>query len=124
MPLYSPQDPFPYSPDPLSRIADGALPDGLYAYEQDTNGNVWALPDQPHVHPKILGLGKSVLYAGDLHIQGGEVVDITNLSGTFQCDDPAGLVLVADQLGRQGMTIRAAAVRFFPADGSPPRVLR
>jgi hypothetical protein len=123
MPLYPPRDPFPYLPDPLSRIADAKLPDGLYAYAQHTNGDIWTLPDQPHVHPKILGLGKSAVYAGDLNIQGGEVVDLTNLSGTFQCDDPAGLVMVADQLRRQGLTIRAAAVRFFPADGSPPRVI-
>jgi hypothetical protein len=124
MPVYPPRDPFPYPPDPRSQIADAKLPDGLYAYVQDTNGNVWASLDQPHVHPKILGMLQSALYAGDFHIQGGEVVDITNLSGTFQCDDPAGLLLVADQLYRQGLAIRPAAVRFFPADGSPPRVLR
>jgi hypothetical protein len=123
MPLYSPLDSFPYSQDSKSVVADGTLLDGLYAYAQDSLGNVWTVPDQPHIHPKVLGWGASAMYAGDLSIQGGEVVDVTNLSGTFQCDDPAGLLAVADQLRRQGLRIRAGAVRLFPADGSPPIVL-
>lgn len=65
MALYLPHDPFPYPQNPHSRIADGTLPDGLYAYVQDVSGNVWTLPDQPHVHPRVLGLGQSALYAGD-----------------------------------------------------------
>ena len=124
MSLYQPLDPFPYPKDPFSRVADRSLSDGLYAYVQDSNGNVWVLSDQPHIHPKVLGFGQSAMYASDLNIQGGEVIDVTNLSGKFQCDDPAGLLAVADQLVRQGLTIRAAGVRFFPADGSPRRVLR
>src|SRR5437773_6438674 len=123
MPIYSPHDPFPYSPDPDSRLADRTLVDGLYAYAQAVSGDVWVVHDRPHVHPKILGGGAPARYAGDLNIQAGEVIDITNLSGTFQCDDPAGLLAVAGQLRHQGLTIRAGAVRFFPADGSPPRVL-
>src|SRR5262245_63707473 len=98
MALYSPQDPFPYPVDPGRRFADGTLLDGPYAYVQDAQGRVWVLPDQPHVHPKILGLAHSAMYAGDLTIHAGEVVDITNLSGTFQCDDPAGLLAADDQL--------------------------
>jgi hypothetical protein len=123
MPLYPPLDPFPYPQDHQSRVADGTLADGLYAYVQDASGSIWVLPDQPHVHPKILGSAASAMYAGDLSIQGGEVVDVTNLSGTFQCDDPAGLLAVVDRLRQQGVTVRAGAVRFFPADGSPPSVL-
>jgi hypothetical protein len=124
MTLYPPLDLLPYPADPRSRIADGTLLDGLYAYVRDASGIVWVLPDQPHIHPKILGLAQPAMYAGDLSIQAGEVIDVTNLSGTFQCDDPAGLLAVADQLYRQGLRIRPTAVRFFPADGSPPRVLR
>jgi hypothetical protein len=124
MHLYPPLDPYPYPQDALSRIADGTLPDGLHAYVRDASGSIWVLPDRPHVHPKILGGGIAATYAGDLNIQSGEVIDVTNLSGTFQCDDPAGLLDVAEQLRRQGLKIRAAAVRFFPADGSPPSVLQ
>jgi hypothetical protein len=124
MPLYPPLDPFAYPADPRSQIANPALSDGLYAYVQDLNGRVWVLPDQPHIHPKILGLGQPAMYAGDLRIEGAEVVDVTNLSGTFQCDEPAGLLAVADQLVRHGLRIRPRATRFFPADGSPPWVLR
>ena len=124
MTLYRPLDRFPYPANPDSRLADGTLLDGLYAYVQDASGNVWVVADQPHIHPKILGLGQPAMYAGDLSIQGGEVIDVTDLSGTFQCDDPAGLLMVADQLIRLGLTIHARAVRFFPADGSPPCVLR
>jgi hypothetical protein len=124
MPLYPPHDPFSHPAEPSSRVADGKMLDGLYAYVQDGNGIVWVLPDQPHIRPKILGSGRSAMYAGDLSILGDEVIDITHLSGTFQCDDPGGLLAVADQLLRQGLTIRVSAVRFFPADGSPPCVLR
>jgi len=123
MPLYPPLNPYPYPQDPKSRIADRTLLDGLYAYVQDAGGSVWTAPDQPHIHPKILGWGAPAMYAGDLNIEAGEVIDITNLSGTFQCDDPAGLLAAADQLRRQGRKLRRAAVRFFPADGSPPCVL-
>jgi hypothetical protein len=123
MPLYPPQDSFPYAPDSLSRLADGSLPSGLYAYAQDESGNIWVVPDRPHVHPKILGLGRSVMYAGDLKIERGELIDVTNLSGTFQCDDPPGLLAVAAQLRRQGLRLQASSVRFFPADGSAPLVL-
>lgn len=104
-------------------MANAGLADGLYAYVQDANGIVWTVPDQPHIHPKVLGCGAPATYAGDLSIQGGAVVDVTNLSGTFQCDDPVGLLAVADQLRRQGLNILTGAIRFFPADGSPPSVL-
>ena len=124
MPLYNPLDPLPYPQDRRSQIAAASLPDELYAYAQDIHGIVWLVPDQPHIHPKILGGGQPVIYAGDLRIESGQVCDLTNLSGTFQCDDAAGLLAAADQLVQQGLSIRSLAVRFFPADGSPPRVLR
>jgi hypothetical protein len=124
MPLYPPHEPFLYPTHQGRRLADSNLADGLYAYAQDGSGNVWVVPDQPHIHPKILGLGMSAMYAGDLSIVTGEVSDITNLSGTFQCDDPAGLLAVANRLIQQGLPVRAFAVRLFPADGSSPRVLR
>jgi len=123
MPTYSSHDPFPYPADPNRRLVNKTLPDGLYAYAQALSGEIWVVQDRPHVHPKILGGGAPARYAGDLSIQGGEVIDVTNLSGTFQCDDPAGLLAIADQLRHQGLGVRSGAVRFFPAVGSPPRVL-
>jgi len=99
------------------------LEDGGYAYVQDASGIVWAVPDEPHVHPKILGGGQAALYAGDLTIRGGRVADLTNLSGTFQFDDDDGLREIAEQLRRQGLVVEVGAVRFFPPDGSTPVIL-
>lgn len=118
-----PLDPTPYATDPRGGAAHGGLRDGLYAYVQDEVGVVHVVPDGQHVHPKILGNGRSAMYAGDLTISGGEITDITNLSGTFQFDDPNGLCEVAEQFKRQGLTVRTGAIRLFPADGSPPRML-
>lgn len=123
-PLRVPLDPFPYAQDPRSRPADATLPDGLYAYVQDENGIVQAMPDGPHVHPKVLGGARSAIYAGDFTVANHTVADLTNLSGTFQFDDPGGLLAVADELRKQGLSIAPLAVRFFPADGSPPIVLQ
>jgi hypothetical protein len=75
------------------------------------------------LHPKVLGGGLPALYAGDMTVQGGKVVDLTNLSGTFEFDDEDGLREVAAELRRQGLVVETGAVRFFPADGSRPVVL-
>ncbi|HEX5104807.1 MAG TPA: hypothetical protein VFV87_13390, partial [Pirellulaceae bacterium] len=122
--LKPPLDPYPYSQDARSRPADATLADGLYAYVRDDHGTIWVLPDAPHVHPRILGGGRSALYAGDFRIDKGMIEDVTNLSGTFQFDDPAGLLAAADQLIQQGLAVLPGGVRFFPPDGSPPQVLR
>ncbi len=53
-------------------------------------------------------------------VRGGRVVDLTNLSGTFQFDDEEGLREVAAELRRQGLQVEPGAVRFFPTDGSAP----
>jgi len=118
-----PLDSFPYPQDARSRPLDSGLADGGYAYVQDANGVVFGVPDEPHVHPKILGGGQMALYAGDLTIRKGEVVDLTNLSGTFQFEDEEGLRQVAHQLCQQGLNIATGAVRFFPPDGSMPVIL-
>ena len=90
---------------------------------RDVNGAVYVVPDGPHMHPKVLGGGQPAMYAGDLTVRGGKVVDLTNLSGTFEFDDEAGLREVAAEIRRRGLVIEVGAVRFFPADGSPPVVL-
>jgi hypothetical protein len=92
-------------------------------FVQDGAGTVWVLPDGPHVHPLVLGGARAAEYAGDMTVRGGRVIDLTNLSGTFQFDDEAGLRGVAAELRRQGLAVESGAVRFFPADGSRPVVL-
>jgi len=95
----------------------------LYVFVQDVQGTVHVVPDGPHMHPKVLGNAEPALYAGDLTIQFGRVADVTNLSGTFQFDDEAGLRAAAAQIRQQGLQIDKGAVRFFPADGSGPVIL-
>lgn len=85
---------------------------------------VYVLPDGSHMHPRVLGGGQLALYAGDLVIERGNITELTNLSGTFQFDDEAGLLDVADACERQGVAGDAGAVRFFPSDGSRPVILR
>jgi hypothetical protein len=118
-----PLDKTAYPKDPRSVPINGGVSDGGYVYVQDTQGTVHGLPDGPHLHPKVLGGGQPALYPGDLTVQGGKVIDVTNLSGTFQFDDEEGLRAVAQQLRQQGLTVEVGAVRYFPPDGSRPRVL-
>jgi hypothetical protein len=118
-----PQDRTPYPKDPRSQPVDANTADGGYVYVQDGQGIVHVLPDGPHLHPKVLGGCQPALYAGDMVIKGGMVTELTNLSGTFQCDDEDGLRGVADQLKQQGLIVTPGAVRFFPPDGSRPVIL-
>ena len=91
---------------------------------RDVNGEIYVLPDGPHLHPRVLGGAQPALYAGDLTVENANIRDVTNLSGTFQFDDPHGLLDVADELIRLGFTVEPNAVRFFPPDGSRPVILR
>lgn len=118
-----PLDPTPYPRDHRSQPIRVGFADGGYAYVQDVDGTIYVVPDAPHVHPSILGGGRPAKYAGDLTIDHDKIVAITNLSGTFQCDDPDGLLEVAAELRRIGFVVESGAVRFFPQDGSRPRVL-
>ena len=119
-----PLDSTPYPKDPRSRPIGPSLADGPYVYVQDLSGVVHVLPDGPHTHPKVLGGGQHARYAGDMTVWNGRVCDLRNLSGTFQCDDPEGLLAVADEIILQGLLIAPNAVRFFPPDGSRPQILR
>lgn len=118
-----PLDPTPYPKDSRSRPLDTDVPDGTYVYVQDQSGIIHVLPDGPHLNPKILGGAQPVRYAGDLTVANGRITDVTNLTGTFQCDEESGLIAVANELRRLGFEVDSGAVRFFPTDGSPPRVL-
>ncbi|MCC7422411.1 MAG: hypothetical protein IT428_19195 [Planctomycetaceae bacterium] len=113
----------PYPQDRRARKIGRDLPDGPYVYVQDVNGDIYVLPDGPHLHPKVLGQGRPALYAGDMTLQQGRVKDLTNLSGTFQFDDPQGLLAVARKLEEEGFVVNATAVRYFPKDGSRPEIL-
>lgn len=121
--LKYPLDATLYPKDPRSQPAVAPLPDGGYVYVRNESGIVQVLPDGPHLHPKVLGGAQPAIYAGDMTIQGGTVVDLTNLSGTFQFEDEDGLREVANELRRQGLTVMPGAVRFFPPDGSRPVTL-
>src|SRR5262245_5449152 len=121
--MKAPLDRTPYPRDPRSQPIRPDIPDGGYVYVQDTNGVIHVVPDGPHLHPRVLGGAAPALYAGDLTIRGGNVWDLTNLSGTFQFDDEAGLLGVARELRQLGIHVEPGAVRIFPADGSPPIVL-
>lgn len=110
--------------DPRSTPIHSGIPDGNYVYVQDDKRLIWVLPDGPHRHPRVLGGGSPARYAGDLVIENGRIKDVTNLSGTFQFDDPEGLIEIAQTLEELGFTVEIGAVRFFPQDGSLPRVLR
>lgn len=121
--MKSPLDRTPYPRDSRSTPISASTSDGGYVYVQDTNGVVFVLPDGPHLHPRVLGGAQPALYAGDLTIVTGRVSDLTNLSGTFQFDDEAGLLAVAKQLRQQGLDVEPGAVRFFPPDGSAPVIL-
>ena len=120
----SPLDSFPYQRDPRSQALSADIEDGNYVYVQDVDGTIFVLPDESHVHPKVLGNGSSALYAGDLRVKNKRIVDVTNLSGTFQFDDPQGLLSVANQLAVLGFSVEQGAVRLFPMDGSPPYILK
>lgn len=119
-----PLDTKKYARDARSQPFRVGLDDGLYVYVQDKSGLIFVLPDGPHRHPKVLGNGEPALCAGDLTLLNGSITDFTNLSGTFQFDDPLALLAAADQLEAQGANFRKGAVRYFPMDGAKPQVLR
>ena len=74
-------------------------------------------------HPKVLGQALPALYAGTLKVLQNTIVELTNLSGTFRCDDDDGLIEVAEWLIQRGWILDEYAVRFFPFDGSRPYII-
>ncbi len=119
-----PLDRTPYKRHRRSCPIHLGLPSGSYVYVQDTDDVVHVIPDGPYLHPKVLGRGLPAHYAGDLTIEEDTILEVTNLSGTFQFDDPGGLLAVADVLAQMGFKLRDGAVRLFPNDGRSPIVLR
>jgi hypothetical protein len=97
---------------------DSSFGDGSYVYVQDVGGVVHVLPDGPHLHPRVLGNAESALYAGDLRIEDGRIVEVTNCSGTFEFDDVGGLWDVVDELLLLGFEVDEDAVVWWSTDGS------
>lgn len=120
-----PKDKTPYERDPRSAPIRLGLSDGCYVFVQDTEGTIHVLPDGVHLHPKVLGGAKAALYAGDVTVLGDRIVDLTNLSGTFQFSGREGLLSIAKSLEELGFRIDAGAVRLFShIDSARPEVIR
>jgi hypothetical protein len=119
----NPQDRRKYSRHADSCVALPGLADGEYVYVQDLDEQIWVVPDGPHTHPKVLGQALPALYAGTLRVLDNAIVELTNLSGTFRCDDDEGLIDVAEWLVQHGWRIADNAIRFFPFDGSRPYII-
>jgi len=113
-----------YPRDPRSVPLRLGLGDGSYVYVLDVELVIHVLADGPHHHVRVLGQAASALYAGDITVQQGKIVDLTNLSGTFQFDDADGLLRVATIIQELGFKVDSGAVRLFPIDGRRPIVLR
>ena len=88
-----------------SRRFSPDLPAGDYVFAQDAFGVVHLLRQehQPgHAHHVVLGRGRAAVCAGELILgEGGVIVEINNLSGTFQCA-PDSLLTAIGGLIRQG----------------------
>ena len=75
------------------------------------------------------GLGCTVIPAlaaagvGQLTVIDPDVVELTNLSGTFLFNEIDGLLEVAHLLRMIGLEVSAGAVIYFPADGRRPQTL-
>lgn len=112
MPLtaYMPKDLERYRRHANSAPFSPSLEPGIYVFAQDLDGKVWVASDGSHIHPRILGRARPVVAAGELTVgEAGEVLDINNLSGTFQCH-PDCLLTAIGGLLMQGARIDARAV--------------
>jgi hypothetical protein len=90
---------------PESRRFSPNLRAGDYVFVQDVFGVVHVLrqDDQPgHAHHVVLGRARAAVSAGELILgEDGEIIEINNISGTFQCA-PDCLFAAIGGLVRQG----------------------
>ena len=88
-----------------SRRFTNDLPAGDYVFVQDVFGVVHVLRQEQqlgHAHHVVLGRARSAVCAGELILgDGGVILEINNLSGTFQCA-PDSLFTAIGGLVRQG----------------------
>jgi len=117
-----PLDKHPYPQHSRSQPLTLDVENGVFVYVL-RDSIIHVLPDGPHRHPKILGNGHAVDYAGDLTMKQRIIIDLTNLSGTFICDAPDGLLQVAHHLEQLGFIISEGGIRYFPHNGSRPQIL-
>jgi hypothetical protein len=110
LPTKEPGDPFPYERLSESGPFDSTVVGGKFVYVQDADGVVWIAEDGNPRHPKLLG--GAVAAAGELVLYDGVIVEVNNVSGTFQCD-PDTLPQVIEALQSQGGTVASDAVRPF-----------
>lgn len=123
--MQPPLDPRRYRRHRESRLVALGIPDGTYVYVQASDGVIHILPAGPHRRPRILGNAEPARYAGDFAVAGDVIVELTNISGTFQFDDAEGLLMVAGELETIGFRIAPGSVRLFShIDGRRPVVLR
>ena len=70
-------------------------------------------PDGPHMHPRILGGARPAVAAGELTLgEGGELLAINNLSGTFRCAPDCLLVAVGGIITQGGKVAADAISRY------------
>lgn len=88
-----------------SRRFSRDLSAGDYVFVQDVFGVVYVLrqDQQPgHAHHVVLGRARPAVSAGELVLgEGGVILEINNISGTFQCA-PDSLFAAIGGLVRQG----------------------
>jgi hypothetical protein len=102
-----------YPQSPISKPLTPGLKPGEYIYVQDANGVVYGIPQAAHGHPTVLGGGKPSAAAGEIIIgANGVVIEINNISGTFQ-HDAAVLDAVKRALEAAGFTVATNAIRPF-----------
>jgi hypothetical protein len=88
-----------------SRRFSREFPAGDYVFAQDVFGVVYVLrqDQQPgHAHHVVLGRARPAVSAGELVLgEGGAILEINNISGTFQCA-PDSLLAAIGGFVRQG----------------------
>src|SRR5687768_12015386 len=104
LPTRAPSDPFPYEKLPNSRPFDASVQAGTYVYVQDQKETFWIAENGIHLHPRILGGAQPVAAAGELVVKDGMVVEVDNVSGTFQFG-PETLPQVIEALQRQAALV-------------------
>jgi hypothetical protein len=113
LPVKLPGDLFPYARHPDSCRFHSGLPPAVYVYVLAEDEELWVLPDGPHQHPLILGGATPAAGAGELVLEeNGRVVEVNNLSGTFQCG-PETLSWVIEAIQRQGGIVLSGTSKPF-----------
>jgi hypothetical protein len=102
-----------------SRRFSPSLPPGDYVSVQDVFGEVHVLRQehQPgHAHHVVLGRGRPAVSAGEVVIgSDGLVLEINNISGTFQCHADCVLTAVGGLVRQGALFTRDTRIIEFPS---------